>query len=558
MAQKTVSNAPNCVLQYHPDGYKADREQVKGRHSAGAGFLKGLIDHSGVDAFHCVAPSQAIGDDFAALVKTLDPKGRRANWIRPGQLGQIASVGTMFLPGPGLDEDAWRRRFADERGYSLVGVTHTVASDRAIRSIGASLTSPTQPWDALVCTSTSVRRVVERLIGHYGDFLERRGGRPASPIRLPVIPLGVDADAYAATDRTAGQRAGLRARLGIADGDVAAMFFGRLSFHAKAHPTAMFIAAERARVRVPDGRIHLMLVGQFPNDGIRDNFMAAAARHCPNVPVHVVDGSDPELARASWHAADVFVSLSDNIQESFGLTPIEAMAAGLPCLVSDYDGYKDTVPDGEVGFRVPTLTPGPGTGIEIADRHALGMETYDRFIGTASQVTAVDVAATATRLGDLAADPDLRRRMGEAGRARAAAVYDWRHVVSAYQELWIELAEIRRAGAGLGLRDPAGESARPDFPDPFDMFRDHATAWLTPEHLVSLGDGDLAIIRENDMHTFCSGRMLPEDATNRLVALLKRGPVRVAMLAVRVPDAMRNRLMLTLAWLNKYDIVRIE
>jgi len=25
--------------------------------------------------------------------------------------------------------------------------------------------------------------------------------------------------------------------------------------------------------------------------------------------------------------------------ETFGLTPIEAMAAGLPCLVSDWDGY---------------------------------------------------------------------------------------------------------------------------------------------------------------------------------------------------------------------------
>ncbi len=43
----------------------------------------------------------------------------------------------------------------------------------------------------------------------------------------------------------------------------------------------------------------------------------------------------------------------DNIQETFGLAPLEGMAAGLPLLVSDWDGMKDTVsPD--VGFRVKT------------------------------------------------------------------------------------------------------------------------------------------------------------------------------------------------------------
>ena len=52
-------------------------------------------------------------------------------------------------------------------------------------------------------------------------------------------------------------------------------------------------------------------------------------------------------------------SLSDNMQETFGLTPIEAMAAGLPSVVSDWDGYRDTVQHREHGFRIPTLAPPP-------------------------------------------------------------------------------------------------------------------------------------------------------------------------------------------------------
>ena len=45
----------------------------------------------------------------------------------------------------------------------------------------------------------------------------------------------------------------------------------------------------------------------------------------------------------SLNAANIFISLSDNIQETFGLTVIEAMAAELPCIVSDWNGYKDLI-----------------------------------------------------------------------------------------------------------------------------------------------------------------------------------------------------------------------
>ena len=53
-------------------------------------------------------------------------------------------------------------------------------------------------------------------------------------------------------------------------------------------------------------------------------------------------------------AADIFVSLADNIQETFGLSVIEAMASSLPLVVSDWNGYKDLVNHGFNGFRIPT------------------------------------------------------------------------------------------------------------------------------------------------------------------------------------------------------------
>ncbi len=51
--------------------------------------------------------------------------------------------------------------------------------------------------------------------------------------QLPVIPLGVDT---AALDPPPGAREAWRARLGIAEGDVAALMLGRLSHATKLNP----------------------------------------------------------------------------------------------------------------------------------------------------------------------------------------------------------------------------------------------------------------------------------------------------------------------------------
>jgi starch synthase len=46
---------------------------------------------------------------------------------------------------------------------------------------------------------------------------------------------------------------------------------------------------------------------------------------------------------------------------SFRYQALEAMAADLPAVVANWDGYKDAVRDGIDGFRIPTLI-GAGLG----------------------------------------------------------------------------------------------------------------------------------------------------------------------------------------------------
>jgi hypothetical protein len=167
-----------------------------------------------------------------------------------------------------------------------------------------------------------------------------------------------------------------------------------------------------------------------------------------------------------WQTADVFLSLSDNLQETFGLTPIEAMAAELPVVVSDWDGYRDTVRDGLDGFRVATSMPAAGFGGDLARSFCAQTLSYDAYCGVSCHSVAVDVAQTARVLEDLALHPELRSRLGRNGRRRALDTYEWAVVISQYRQLLAELAE-RRSAARQEAEQPLftrSEAAPPQAP----------------------------------------------------------------------------------------------
>ncbi len=63
-----------------------------------------------------------------------------------------------------------------------------------------------------------------------------------------------------------------------------------------------------------------------------------------------------------WYQAfDVFVAPSRN--EGFGLTPLEAMACGVPCVTSDAGSYREMIDDGVNGLVVPA---GDGAALKTA------------------------------------------------------------------------------------------------------------------------------------------------------------------------------------------------
>jgi D-inositol-3-phosphate glycosyltransferase len=112
------------------------------------------------------------------------------------------------------------------------------------------------------------------------------------------------------------------------------------------------------------------------------------------------------------------------------------MASGLPQVVSDWDGYRDTVAHGETGFRVPTYCAAPADDADAL--YALADSSMTDHLAV-SQAVAVDPGELRRCLEQLIERPELRARMGEASRRRAPH-FDWRHVIRQYEALWADMA----------------------------------------------------------------------------------------------------------------------
>jgi phosphatidylinositol alpha-mannosyltransferase len=170
----------------------------------------------------------------------------------------------------------------------------------------------------------------------------------------------------------------------LRDGTLNILFVGRLED--RKGLTYLLRGYHRLRKRRVDAR--LIVVGDGPR--LREYRRYVATRRIRDVEFV---GHVPLDAKLRYFAsADIFCAPSTG-QESFGIVLLEAMAAGLPIVASDIHGYKQVVSRDVEGYLVEPRNP----------------------------------RAIAAALYKLARDPELRDRMGEAGRAKAPE-YSWERV----------------------------------------------------------------------------------------------------------------------------------
>jgi phosphatidylinositol alpha-mannosyltransferase len=202
-----------------------------------------------------------------------------------------------------------------------------------------------------------------------------------------IIPNGVDLDRFGDAEPLEEWR----------DGTINILFVGR--FEERKGLIHLLKAYHRLRKRHVDAR--LLVIGSGPK--AREYRRFVGLRQIRDVEF-LGRLTDTDKARF-FASADIFCSPATG-QESFGVVLLEAMAAGVPIVASDIHGYKNVVQRGVQGLLV-----------EPKNHRALAAALYR-----------------------LANDPELRHRMGDAGRARAPE-YSWDRVTQQIVDFYHEVRE---------------------------------------------------------------------------------------------------------------------
>lgn len=228
-----------------------------------------------------------------------------------------------------------------------------------------------------------------------------------------VVYGGVDAERF--VPPTTIQREQARTRFGIGTGEFVIAWTGRLSPEKNLPLLLDAIAQCRARLSLliaGDGVMNSTLVARAESHGISSSVRFAGA--CDDV-------------RPILHAADMFAFPS--IGESFGNALAEAMACGLPCVALRSNGRSVC-----------------NASAELLDD------------GNAGRVIAAPIASEMSAVIDeLATDPVLRRRLGNAANLRARALFDWR----AGGRMFCELATVLAGRGRVVASDDASDAQAP-------------------------------------------------------------------------------------------------
>jgi glycosyltransferase involved in cell wall biosynthesis len=210
--------------------------------------------------------------------------------------------------------------------------------------------------------------------------------------RVVVVPNGVDRVRFGAAPRRAD------------DATLRVLSVGRLIAH-KGHGDVIEALRRLRRDHGVDAELEIVGSGTDRASLEAQARDAGLAEH-----VRFAGAVDRGRVAERYAAADVFALAS--LSENMSVATLEALAAGLPLVVTRVAGTEELVEEGVNGWTV--------------DLH--------------------DVDALTRRLVALARDPAARRAMGDASRARAER-FDWAEIAASYADLFARAADSQRPGA---------------------------------------------------------------------------------------------------------------
>jgi glycosyltransferase involved in cell wall biosynthesis len=512
---------------------------VHGANLSVASLLQNLLAEPRVRALEVFLPPELIlqKERLAQAARMALPTDRRGKGVLRfyplhslPEVWQDRQPRLLFTLDPEwMDRDRYLRdRFA-LGPTPLTCDTHALGQHRLWNALSRIAAAPPVAFDSIVCLSQACR---EALRASFDGFLNPAGA--PLPCRLDLLPHGVYGDIFHPVD--AEGRLAARRRLELPERGQIALYLGRVTPYGKADLLPLL----RAFVQASDSKEDRLLIAGAENvPGYYQKLREAGDALGLGERLLFRPKTPPGLRPVFYAAADLFVFPGDTIQEAQGNTILEAMATGLPVIVSDWDGMRDLVCDGETGYLIPTWWMPTSRRIEALSPISPFLTDYLYL----AQSVWVDSRRLTETLRAVLRSPDLRKRLGQAARERIEKHYTWPRVMDGWQCLWEELAGLAAAETPSEAQRRRDGAEALGLPTPYQrLFRHYASYVVAPAQAFRLSARGHAVLERRETLQFYEETLplLRQNVLDALfAALLTAGPVGIRMeeMARKVADA---------------------
>jgi hypothetical protein len=360
-----------------------------------------------------------------------------------------------------------------------------------------------------------------------------------------IIPLGIDE-----TFMNIPVKKTCRTSLYLPEDALILLTCGRLSPQTKSDLYPLINAFKKLVNSADDKQLILVIAGGASEKQIKMTRQIIAECGVEKS-VHIISNFQNNIKPYLYGAADIYVSLSDNLQETFGISVIEAMAAGVPSVVSDINGYSELVTHNETGYKVPTLWTDRFALAELAD--IMNFETMQLIL---AQCMAVDTEELYHCLYELVNNNNLRTSLGMKAKKMVGEKYRWTAIIKRYEEVWDSLYEKSTSYSGEVL-----VRENPFLNRYLEAFSHYPTSLITETCRCAISPDGMDVIKTGKIPAPYAdiGSLLNNAVILDILKHLSHKPSSVAaILALDSLPVTSDGLMYTLLWMAKYALIRIE
>jgi glycosyltransferase involved in cell wall biosynthesis len=523
---------------YMPPG---NEPTLVGRSFATYNFIKALLRYAHFDEYHFFLESKSHKRLFEKQQKLL-----------LNEIGVHAKIRLFYrteLPGLIREYDYTVFHQADHiryfnslclfrNNFGLFPVTafiHSLSYPRFMLGYQEILLGGVTACDAIICSSSSGKNV---LLKYFEQHSLRFNLAPPS-VTMEVIPFGLEGNNFNSLTRQQS-----REQLSLASHEVVGLCFGRFSEYDKMDLFPLLQAFHRIYKKGAPWR--LILAGA-PHSSNYVKMLELWVKALGIVEAVTIKTKVPEDEKiALYKAANFFVSPSDNLQETFGLTLLEAMAAGLPLIVSDFDGYRD-IAKPDIANRIPTRWSNLDIFAPVGIAPLLDETLLHRYL---AQSVCVDIKELATALKDFFLHPGLCEKMGNAARKRFDKCYDYKVVIDKLETFWLKLKknfspeEIKKNG-------------HPMFPNFFRAFSHYFTHTLSVKAYVQCTEFAQNLLEIGGNYPLFADMEQWVDRENvRKIIIYTAEPKKMEKVIEYIEDE-RTRVHYQILWMLKHGLLEI-